>query len=289
MKPHLKPVLIRAAQGRARTAGQRQPGQALTEFLVLSLVVIPLFLLVPVLAKYQDLAQLTQIASRYVAFDAIVRNDGENSAKPAAQLEDEVRRRFFGNPDAPVKTGDTAGDFEANQNLFWRDPNGDALIKKFSDVSVNYGADDGTDADAGFSAASDAMAFNLAPGVLSSLDLQRKGIFTAGITVALANFSSDADGYAQSYSEFKNINLTMTRRSSLLIDGWSAKDPQQIEDRINKWPLIPGKALEPVKPILDAAVTVVESPSCFSGSCTRGPQLGKLDMWRDLVPADRLN
>lgn len=283
----LKSIGRQAAHHPGRRDAHQQ-GQALTEFLVLSLVVTPLFLLVPVIAKYQDLAHATQIASRYVAFDAMVRNDGVNSLKPASELEDEVRRRFFGNPDAPVKTGDTAGDFNAHQNLFWRDPNGNALIKQFSDVRVNYGAADSANADDAFSDASDEMAFKLAPGVLSSLDLAHKGIFTAGITVTLANFSSDTGGFTQSYEEFKNINLTMTRRSSLLVDGWSAKDVEQVEDRINKFPLIPGKVLESVKPILDAAVVVVESPSCLSGGCIRGPQLGKLDMWRDLVPDDRL-
>lgn len=81
-------------------------GQALTEFIVLALALIPLFLLIPIIAKYQDIAYATQIASRYVAFDVMTRADGNSSSKPQKKLEDEVRRRFFGNSDAPIKTDD---------------------------------------------------------------------------------------------------------------------------------------------------------------------------------------
>jgi hypothetical protein len=99
-------------------AARQQHGQALTEFLVVALAVIPLFLLIPVIAKYQDINNATQMASRYVAFDAMTRNDTVSSGwKPVDQLAAEVRRRFFSNPDAPIKTDDVAGNFKANQNL----------------------------------------------------------------------------------------------------------------------------------------------------------------------------
>lgn len=44
-----------------------QRGQALTEFLVISVAMVPLFLLMPVIAKYQDVSHSTQMASRYSA------------------------------------------------------------------------------------------------------------------------------------------------------------------------------------------------------------------------------
>ena len=50
-----------------------QQGQALTEFLVASLVVVPLFLLIPMIGKYQDMAHNTLMASRYVAFGPLKR------------------------------------------------------------------------------------------------------------------------------------------------------------------------------------------------------------------------
>ena len=107
---------------RQQPASRPAAGQALTEFLVVALALIPLFLLVPMIAKYQDISHFTQLASRYAAFDAMTRNDSVSTWKPEAQLADEVRRRFFSNSDAPIKTGDVVGNFDANRNLFWSNP-----------------------------------------------------------------------------------------------------------------------------------------------------------------------
>jgi hypothetical protein len=52
-----------------------QHGQALVEFLVASMAIVPLFFLIPVIIKYQGINNSTQLASRYVAFDAMHRND----------------------------------------------------------------------------------------------------------------------------------------------------------------------------------------------------------------------
>ncbi|MGV7207009.1 hypothetical protein ACLB1G_04040 [Oxalobacteraceae bacterium A2-2] len=80
-------------------------GQALAEFLVLAVALLPLFLLLPLIAKYQDIAYQTLVASRYVAFDAMTRNDGQSSWKPPEQLAAEVRRRLAGAADAPSRPG----------------------------------------------------------------------------------------------------------------------------------------------------------------------------------------
>lgn len=277
------------ANGLVKPSSGSQRGQALTEFIVLALALIPLYLLIPLIAKYQDISHASQMASRYVAFDAMVRNDGATSWKSRTQLEDEVRRRFFSTADAPIKTDDTAGNFKANKNPFWTDPHADPLIKDFkSDVRVKFGQGQADDHSNAFIPASDSSAFNLAPGVLGSLDLQGKGIFTSTVSVTLTNLSASKGSYTKSYDSLTDINLVLTRQTSLVIDPWASKGPQQTESRIDKVALFPGKAVAVVSPALDIAVVVVESPSCFSGGCTRAPRLGKLDLWSDMVPADRL-
>ena len=110
---------------------RRQAGQALVEFLAMAAPLLGLFLLMPMIGKYQDIAHATQMASRYAAFDATVHNDAAGSSKPPAQLAAEVRRRYFSRPDAPIKTGDTAGDFDAHRNPLWTDPAGNPLIPRF--------------------------------------------------------------------------------------------------------------------------------------------------------------
>jgi hypothetical protein len=279
-------------------ASTSQRGQALTELVVMCLVLVPLFLLMPVVAKYQDISYATQMASRYVAFDAIARNDGMSSWKPVSQLEDEVRRRYFSNSDAPIKTGDVAGDFKANRNLFWSDQNGAALISNFSDVKVTFGAaGTGATQSDGFAAASDDTPFSVPVpiNVREQLDLKANGVLTAKVSVKLADLPAPAGNPAQTYEPFKNIGLTITRGTSVTVDTWTGASPVAVENRINKQLLTPAKVLnEPigggpsVREVVDVAVNLTELPACFPLCTGKGPKLGQLDFWRDDVPADRL-
>ncbi len=265
---------------------RRQQGVAMTELVVMSLVLVPLFLLVPMVAKYQDISHATQMASRYVAFDAMTRNDTMSTWKPVGQLEDEVRRRFFSNSDAPIKTGDVAGDFAANRNPFWSDQLGQPLIAKFSDVTVTFGTGMKAAQADGFTSASDSMPFLMH----NQMDLAAKGIYRANVSVKLADLPELAGSYAHTYETFKNIGLTVTRQTSVVVDTWTAKDPTQVESRIDHTTIFPGKAVRQtpgLQTAVDAAVAIVELPACMSGSC-KGPKLGQLDFWRDTVPADRL-
>ena len=262
----------------ARVSQTIQCGQALAEFLVLSLALIPLFLLMPMIAKYQDISHASQMASRYVAFEATTRNDvqGANGYKSPTQLADEVRRRFYGNSDAAIKTDDTAGDFDANRNLFWRDPYGKPLIAKFNDVAVSFG-NGGVVHSAAFSAANDGSPFNLPLVNAQNMGLKAQGIYTANVSVSLANLPSGI----KSVEPFDNINLSVQRHTSLLFDPWSASDPNQTETRSGKMAPLDA-ALSAIQPAVALAILPVDLGRIDA------PKFGKLAEWRDVVPADRL-
>ncbi|MES2319828.1 MAG: hypothetical protein V4631_20305 [Pseudomonadota bacterium] len=278
-----------------RPSPSSQRGQALTEFIVVALALVPLFLLLPLIAKYQDMAHAAQMASRYVAFESTTRNDGmgSNAFKSETQLADEVRRRFFSNSDAAIKTGDVAGDFRGSQNLFWRTPKGASLITSFADDAVlSFGTARGATHASGFSAASDGRPFNTIPvNVRDELDLKANGVYTANISVKVADIESAEDSFTRSYDALRTIGLNINRHTSLSNDSWTASGPQQVEDRIDKTLLFPGRLLRPIRPVVGVAVALVEMPQCFPSICnpnTIGPQFGGLDFWRDEVPSDRL-
>ena len=257
-------------------------GQALTEFIVIALALVPLFLLIPLIGKYQSIRHATELASRYVAFDAIANNEGMSAYKPRAQLEQEVRRRFFSNSDAPIKTNDEAGDFKANQNLMWVDPQGNALISKFSDVSVSFGAGNGTSHADGISGADDDKPFNMPIPFKTADQLDLKsGIYRANVHVKLANLQDIGPSFASTYEEFKDINLTISRHTAVLPDSWTASGPAQVEKRIDRPLLVPGRLLRPVGGLAKGVVNVVELPG------PKTPHLGELEFWRDEVPTDR--
>jgi hypothetical protein len=224
-------------------------GQALTEFLVVALVLVPLYLLMPLIAKYQDIAYQTQMASRYVAFDAVANNEWQNTWKDPAQLAGEVRRRFFSNPDAPIKTNDTAGNFSAHRNAFWSGPTNEPLIADFdADVAVSFGPNRSPAQAGSLTAASDGQPFNRAGGtevethIADQLSLKPAGIFTGNVTVRLANLPA----FLAAYQPFDKINLSVTRHASVVVNGWDANGEVQ------------------------------------------APHLGELEFWSDVVPPDRL-
>lgn len=241
-----------------KRAKVHQQGQALMEFLVVAVALIPLFLLLPIIAKYQDIAHSTLVASRYAAFDDMVRHATQNSQKSIGQLQDEVRRRFFSSSTAPIKTNDVAGDFKSHQNLFWRTPNDQSLIAKMDDVVVQRSHQDSMDAN-GF-----------------AFKFGETGINTTQVKVTLANLPANLEFY----KPFDTINLVMQRSTSVVTDGWSAHHPEDVDDKV--------EGITPVNGLLKALSVVIDPLIKVLEPGVDPPHLGKLDFWRDDVPADRL-
>jgi hypothetical protein len=240
---------------------RRPRGQATVEFVVVALVLVPLFIAVPLLGKYQDMFQATEAASRYVAFEGVVHNDS-NSWKTDADLGLEVRRRFFSHSKAPVKTNDAAGDFTADRNPLWTDHAGNPLLAKFEDaVQVHTTVSDKTV----IAAAQGAL------GYADSLNLSRANWYRADVSLNIANVPK--------FKPFDNLNLKTTRRTVLLTNAWTAKDAAQIRRKVEDGGL-KTYPLGPAKPLVDLIGSVpklVYDP---------GLKLGEFD-W-DVVPCDRL-
>lgn len=274
MKP--TPQTTKSARCRRRSK-QHQRGQALTEFLVAATAVIPLFLLIPLIGKYQDISNSTQLASRYVAFKATTRNDSASTWKPEGELRREVARRFFSNADAPIKTNDVAGNFKSHQNLFWRSPQDEPLIRnQDSDVRLSFGSGESPTHAGAFSSTSDGTPFLLH----DQFGLHAAGIYRANVAVTIANLPAGL----KFLEPFDKINLSMTRSTSILFDPWNSKDPAQVESRITRSPTIfPASELSSASSTVDAAISTIDLPGGITG-----PKLGRLEFWRDVVPQDRL-
>lgn len=241
-----------------------QTGQALVEFLVVALAIVPLFLLIPMIAKYQDIGHATQLASRYAAFDAAINNPSTNGLKDAALLAQEVRRRFYSNIDAPIKSNDAAGNFKAQQNLFWRGPNDEALIGDIDGVAVNVGP----------AGASRAAALAARAHVFG---LDDTPMYQGTVGVPLVNLPAGIT----SYEPFDRINLKIARSTALLVDGWSARDVATVRSRVERGAPV-GQAVGAVAPVLGLGFDILELNQVDP------PRIGELQLWDDVVPADRL-
>ncbi len=258
-----------------------QRGQSLTEFLALCLALVPLFLLVPMLARYQDMVHSAQMASRYIAFDAMNRNEEQGGWKSAGDLKQEATRRLLASSTASVKANDSAGNYDGYRNLFWRDVANNPLIRDFgTDVAVGFGQSfNASRTDETYQSASDGAAFN--QGVLhvaNTMDLPVHGIYTAGIEISVANLPGDL----RLIRPFNNLDLKIRSKTSLVVNGWSAKNPPDVDARINHVEIFPGLIAKPANVFIGGAVEVVEL-----GNVPR-PSIAKLALWEDVVPADRL-
>lgn len=260
----------------SRRSASRQTGQALTEFIVIALALVPLFLLLPMVGKYQDLVHATQMASRYAAFDATSfgNTNGFNPWKPPVQLAAEVRRRFYSNAAAPIKTGDVAGEFDANRNLFWRDPWGHALIRNFSDVGVSFGNDQTTQAGGFDVAGSDGAVLFADAGIIG---LASPGVYTANVSVSLANLPAGI----KSVEPFDKLDLSVGRHTSLLFDPWHSPDTKRTEARVGRLAPV-GAGLATIEPWLKFALVAIDMKK------VKPPGFGDLTPWRDVVPLDRI-
>lgn len=270
----------RMVRSRVQSLRTRQAGQALTEFLVASIALVPLFLLLPMIGKYQDLSHATMMASRYVAFEATQRNDAVNSWKPEAQLAQEVRRRFFSNSDAPIKTGDAAGNFTAHRNGHWVDMRGNPLLPDIDNaVNVSFGSARAANHAGAFSGSSGGLPFALA----SRFGLRARDIYTANVTVRVANLPAGL----RFIQPFDTLNLEFTRSTSLLLDTWAERGPNQVQDRLGDSFINPMRTLSSSRGMVDLAVQALDGNLIGLGSI-RGPRLGELQYWQDTVPEDRL-
>lgn len=232
-------------------------GQATVEFVVACLVLVPMFIAVPLLGKLQDMLQASESASRYVAFEAAARNNS-SSWKSDGELSAEVRRRFYSTTDAPIKTGDTAGEFKAHRNPMWTDQAGRPLLASFADdIKVD-------------TQVQGKNAIVAAKPVADSLDLSGRNWYQGQITIKIANI--------EHFEPFDAINLSASRRTVLLADAWTARNPAMVRSRIEDAAL-----LYPIGQVSGLINALGQTPTLVFDPAMK---LGNFD-W-DLVPCDRL-
>lgn len=274
----------------ARHARARTRGQSTTEFVVLSLVLTPLFLTVPLLGKYLDLTQHASQASRYAAFEISIR--GPATVKDDATVAAEARRRLFSTSDAPVKTSDVAGDFAGMRNPLWTDFRGDHFLPRFADGITHQAARESHEAPPRIAAVFAGP---------NGFELDQDNLYTARIsvlpeTVRDFRYWSDAN---------PAMNMRMNRQTAILIDAWNAASGDVVRDKIenagNRTPplLPPAFDLNPMNALMNAADALGPYPIMplrFQGQTLGNmpkslgepmPEFGKHDP--NIVPCDRLD
>lgn len=238
----------------------RQAGQSSVELAIVAAVLVPLLITVPLLGKYLDLAQTTEVAARYVVFEGTIAESAA-ARKSDATLAVEVRRRFFSRSDSPIKTGDAAGDFTAHRNPLWVDHTGAPLLADFAaDVAVSTVARD-----------------NTAP--LAAL-LARAGGFGLPMRNELEGAVTVRPRDVASLPLFDRIGLHIARRQIVLVDSWAAASSADLRRRIDDADI----AVYPIEPLelIGDTVGTVLPPMALD------PAMEVANTPPEIIPCDRL-
>jgi len=235
---------------------QLQRGQAMTEFVVAMLVVVPLVLGVVYIGKYEDVKYSAIQASRYAALERVF--DPSSAHKNATVLAQETRARFFTDPMQGNQTNQGAVAFKetppANTkgtiNANWLGTGGEPLIDQYSGIKVDV------------TKVADPNGTNsvIDQGANLEFNLTDPGIQEAHVQVPLAKVAH--------FAALSNLNLTIDVKTAVLADAYNTGGTKPEADSVK------GLILKKVPGLITAVTTIddVLQPLWQVLSSTPGPQ-----------------
>ncbi len=268
---------------------RRQQGQALVETLVVSLALVPMFLAIPLIAKYADIRQAAIEASRTAAFDCTVRFDDCDTPLQRAASIVELRRTHFADPRADSTSIDAVVATPVAPNRFWVDRTQSALLDTDDPVRLSI-----------VRARSDAIAGALAGAGAAAIDAasQASGPDAFGLPLDEGLVLAQVDAHvslgrtlAQWMKRPLGLQLRLAGRTAVLTDAWNAveadgSDPRSVRARVDQgWVLPAGEAAIdlgylPIRELIGGALLAPVEP--------RGRLFRYHEVDVDLVPADRI-
>lgn len=196
-----------------RSSRYLQRGQALAELAVACVVLVPMFLLVPVVAKYGHIRQQSQQATRNAAWEMTATDS--HGLMSRQRLQEIAVERSFADADQAIQTavrGGQRGEFDSPMlNTF----SGRKLVLR-EDLHVTAARD------------------GRAPGLLSKVlgvlpdelpgefPPNRNGYVDVTTRIDLRNLQTSDGRPARYLAPFDNLGLQMTGRQVLFVDGWNA-------------------------------------------------------------------
>ncbi len=219
---------------------RNQAGSVMVEVIIVgTLVLVPLFILTPLLGKYIDTKQKVEVAARYAAWERTAwfapdstTADGARgigafvAQKSNTQIGFETQARIFSGRDEPIHSEQNSGnggeDLDYMSYFMNRDNSGaashEALFKEpqgansgqFVSNSANSG--DGDAVPGGFAAFSGGVVSAL--GAVGGFDLNTDGLYTSKITMDVKE--------PIWFDAFAGIDIKFSRDHTLLADGWGA-------------------------------------------------------------------
>jgi len=266
---------------------RRARGQAMTEFVVGAvLFLVPLFLIVPTLAKYLDGKAMVTLAARYAAWERTVWYGGASSSvswpgnsKSEGTIRNEIRQRIF-SQDTSIAGGDGgAGDWGGDgQKVFWYNRDSSPMLASYDAVSDSVQNQDTP------GIVNDLL--NLVVTVtdaLGTFTLETKGLYDATVTMDMGAQKVDMSLRDDPTQSWNPGVLGIAENNAILANGWSANGPDHVKSQVKG--LTPTGLLDPSSP-LGIAMKAVQIALVPFAPELLFLEFGKIEP--DIVPPDRL-
>ncbi|MGY0505796.1 TadE/TadG family type IV pilus assembly protein [Luteimonas sp. e5] len=191
----------------------RQRGQAMAEFAVACVVLVPLFLLIPIVAKYGHIRQQSQQATRNAAW-AMTASDS-HSLESAQQLRAQAVDRNFARADRPIRSTPEQDQGDEFESLMLNTFSGRKLVLR-EDLHVT--------------GASERQGPGLLARIFGALPSQlpgefppnRNGYVEVTTRIDVRNLQGRDGQPARYLAPFDNLGLQMNGRQVLFVDAWNA-------------------------------------------------------------------
>lgn len=244
----------------------KQQGQAMTEFaIVAAAVLVPLFLILPVLAKYGQVGQKSVEMARYATWErsvwheqGVVPHGADGSALPektSTEIEVETKLRSLSAPDALITSGGTALS-ASTLDPYLHDMNGKSLVN-ISGVQVNLPGPERSPG-WGYSFLGETldkiqMIYDFIKPILGNdipqFTMNTEGFYVSDdpiVRIPLMNvdyvvpLNQESGGATEQTIE--NVTLVMEANGGLLVDSWSAQGPAMFKTKTRG--LVPSSLLQ---------------------------------------------
>jgi hypothetical protein len=290
-----------------------------------ALVLVPLFLAIPVIAKYQDIRSHVVQGARYAAWERTVwfggaaaatmgfgsggtfSNKWDANAKSDDSIRMEIGHRILSKGTGGFNTAQDQGNGGALAGHdLWRDRKGSTLLQSYGNISGSYDNDN-------------------APGlindvfeplmeiaaVVSNFTLDTHAQYTATLDLSVREVAFNADPLAPGARAMKDQRyagdflvsgrtMTFSEKNVIVANGWSANGPGSYDEYNSSDPkvsgrtsvynqvrgLTPSSVLKPQSGVFKTVLDVLDTIALIFF-----PELSTLDLGRievDKVPADRL-
>lgn len=290
-----------------------------------TLVLVPLFLAIPVIAKYQDIRSHVVQGARYAAWERTVwfggasaatmgfgssgtfSNKWEANAKSDDDIRAEVGHRILSKSTGGFNTASdkgTSGSLTGHDT--WRDRRGNTLLQSYGNISNTY------DNDTAPGLINDVFEplMNIA-AVVSNFTLDTHAQYTAKVGLSVREVAFNGQPWAvpaqralgERYGNdflVSNRSMNFSEKSVIVANGWSANGPGSFAEYDSSDPkiskrmsvynqvrgLTPSSILKPKSGVFKTVLDVLDTIALVFF-----PELSTLDLGRievDKVPADRL-